>query len=205
MHLEAAVSLPDLYVLRHGETEWNRAGRWQGVQDSPLTELGLAQARAQGDLLRALALTSRTTRLVSSPQGRARHTAEIVAEVAGWDGPIHEDDRLVEIDVGDWTGLTRDEMRATVDLQPGTGFLALYAMAPSGETFDALRGRSERFLADLSGPTVTVTHGITSRFLRAAALGLDLHGTEDLPGGQGVIHRVARGTHSTLAPEDGPA
>ena len=199
------MSLPDLYILRHGETEWNRAGRWQGRQDSPLTERGLAQARAQGALLRDLALSSETTRLISSPQGRARRTAAIVAEVAGWTGPILEDDRLVEIDVGDWTGLTRDAMRASVDRPDGAGFLSLYARAPNGEAFADLWARCASFLFDQSGPAVVVTHGITSRFLRAVALGMEVDDAEDLPGGQGVIHRVVSGSHATLAPGDSPA
>ncbi len=199
------MDLPDLYLLRHGETTWNRAGRWQGRLDSPLTELGEAQARAQGALLAELGLDPGRVAFLTSPQGRARRTAEIVAEVAGWTGDIAQDRRLSEIDVGDWTGLSRDEMRASVDLAPEAGFLALYALAPGGESFDALFARGRAFLADLEGPAIIVTHGITSRILRAVALGLDLVGAETLPGGQGVIHRVVRGVHATLAPEDSAA
>ena len=199
------MTLPDLYILRHGETEWNRAGRWQGRKDSPLTDRGVTQARSQGEMLADLALDPGQVRFLTSPQGRARRTAEIVADVAGWTGQILEDDRLVELDVGVWTGLSRDEMLAQVDLSPEAGFLSLYAMAPGGENFELIIDRCRRVLEDLEGPAVIVTHGITSRFLRAVALGLDIAGAEALAGGQGVIHRVAMGTHATLAPEDGAA
>ena len=199
------MSCPDLYILRHGETEWNRTGRWQGRLDSPLTPLGEAQAREQGLLLADLALDPEQVALYVSPQGRAARTAEIVAEVAGWTGPIRTDDRLREIDVGDWTGKLRDEIRAEADLPGEAHFLEYYAAAPAAEGFASMEARARAFLDDLAGPAVIVTHGITSRFLRAVALGLDVADGEALPGGQGCIHRVSRGTHATLAPEDTPA
>ncbi len=196
---------PDLYIIRHGETEWNRIHRWQGRLDSPLTDLGEAQAREVGALLADLGLDPGATGFYCSPQGRAARTAEIVAEVAGWPRAARPDPRLREIDVGQWTGKTRDEIRAEAGLPEAADFMDYYAVAPGGEGFDAMRARAAAFLADLTGPAIIVTHGITSRFLRAVALGLDAGTTDALPGGQGCIHRVSRGTHATLAPEGSPA
>ena len=95
--------IPALLILRHGETEWNRAGRMQGALDSPLTETGRAQARRQGVILRAFGIEG--WRWVASPQGRAAQTAAIAAQ--GLDLEIATDDRLKEIGIGDWTGATR--------------------------------------------------------------------------------------------------
>ncbi|EAR51580.1 phosphoglycerate mutase [Oceanicola granulosus HTCC2516] len=191
--------LPDLYVLRHGETEWNRLHRWQGVLDSPLTPEGEAQARAMGRLLRGLGVGPAEHRLFVSPQGRARRTAELIAaELGGWE-PVVEP-RLAEIGVGRWAGVDRAVIDAEAALPPGAHFLDLYRAAPGGEPFEALYARVSDFLAALEGPAVVVTHGITSRFLRTAALGLGLGRLAELPGGQGVVHRVRDGRHETLAP-----
>lgn len=185
----------ELYVLRHGETEWNREGRWQGVFDSPLTEKGRAQARAVGDLLRDIGVTPRTHRFFVSPQGRARETARIVL---GAEAEATTDDRLSEIGVGDWAGKRREEIISAAGLPPGAGFLDHYRVAPGGEPFEALFARVEAFLRDLDGQAVVVTHGITSRFLRAAALGWGVDRVGELPGGQGVVHRLRGGRHETL-------
>lgn len=93
------------YVLRHGETEWNRLGLLQGRQDSPLTALGRAQTAAMGRCIAALAGDTADLELWSSPLGRARETAAIVARVLGRDAEaIRHDARLAELDHGAWEG-----------------------------------------------------------------------------------------------------
>src|SRR5206468_11831561 len=84
---------PVIYLVRHGQTEFNRERRIQGHVDSPLTELGVRQARAVGWLLRDLIRDPAGWRVVSSPLGRAASTAEIVAWMLG-DLPVELDDRL---------------------------------------------------------------------------------------------------------------
>jgi len=84
-----------IYLVRHGETEWNLVRRYQGWGDSPLTERGLAQAEAIGRLLSGLP-EARSAELVSSPIGRARRTAEIIRESLGRGEPLRFDDRLPE-------------------------------------------------------------------------------------------------------------
>ncbi|MGC1486395.1 MAG: histidine phosphatase family protein, partial [Albidovulum sp.] len=98
---------PEAFILRHGETEWNRAGRFQGRLNSPLTEKGCAQARRQGEILTTAGVNASQFQFWSSPQGRARQTADLA--LGGMGGVIREDLLLQEIDVGDWQGLTGPE------------------------------------------------------------------------------------------------
>src|SRR5579864_3425707 len=99
-----------IFLVRHGETEWNRARRYQGWSDSPLTARGVAQAAAIG---RGLATIPEAVgaAIVASPLGRARRTAEIIAECLQYKAPIRFDDRLREISLGSWDGLDRRQVR----------------------------------------------------------------------------------------------
>ena len=190
--------IPPIYVLRHGETEWNAEGRWQGSLNSPLTERGRAQAAQQGALLADFDLASVDVRI--SPQGRAVQTAALV--LGHREAFLHSDIRLREIEVGAWTGVLRAEMIA----EPGPigedtpdGPLSLYEHAPGGEGYTSLKRRCAELLTDLKRPTILVTHGITSRMLRCLAMGLPAAELGDLPGGQGVVHVVENKQHKTLA------
>ena len=187
---------PELYILRHGQTEWNATGRIQGSLDSKLTGLGMRQARAQNAIL-----TRRDLRGFAawcSPQGRARHTAEIA--LAGLCDKIRVDARLGEIALGAWEGRLRAEVAPELEADEWaeTG-LWLFDRAPEGEGFAALHARCLSFLRDLDGPAILVTHGITSRMLRLIHLGLELPELADLPGGQGVVYHVAKGSHRLLS------
>ena len=98
-----------LLLIRHGQTPWNAAGRWQGHGDPGLSELGLAQAVEVAEAL--CAEPGQPWNLViASDLERARSTAEILAEALRL--PIEVDARLRELDVGSWTGLTRAEIEA---------------------------------------------------------------------------------------------
>jgi probable phosphoglycerate mutase len=96
-----------LLLVRHGQTEWNKQGRWQGHGNPGLSENGQAQAMR---LARSLCedRDQGWTRVFSSDLERARQTAAIVAELLAL--PILFDRRLRELDVGDWSGLTRAEI-----------------------------------------------------------------------------------------------
>ena len=96
---------PYLLLLRHGETEWNRIGRLQGRDDSPLTARGLAQA----DVLARVCAGLGVARLISSPLGRARTTAERIAAACG--APLDFRDGLAEMSFGECAGLTLEEVR----------------------------------------------------------------------------------------------
>jgi len=188
---------PDLIVLRHGQTEWNLEGRWQGSLDSPLTAKGEDQARAMGAVLAREAVTSASHAAFVSPLGRARATAAL-ALGAGWRAT--PDDRLREIGVGGWEGWRIADVTEAAGLPDDTHQLAFYEAAPGGEGLDALRTRVRDFLGSLDGASVLVTHGITSRMIRTLATGRDLDRFDELPGGQGIVYRVRGGVHETLAP-----
>src|SRR6266478_5466016 len=100
-----------IFLVRHGETEWNRARRYQGWSDSPLTARGIAQAEAIGHRLRALPEAA-AAEIIASPIGRARRTAQIIAECLGRTAPLRFDERLREISLGSWDGLDRAEIRS---------------------------------------------------------------------------------------------
>jgi broad specificity phosphatase PhoE len=93
-----------LYLARHGETEWNRIGRWQGATDIPLSEVGRAQARLLADRLR----DRRIARVHASQLSRAFETAQIIADRLAAPAPI-ADPRLRERGYGAFEGLTREE------------------------------------------------------------------------------------------------
>ncbi len=194
-----AMPLPPLYVLRHGQTEWNREGRFQGVHDSPLTDKGRAQAMAMGTLIAAEGITAQSHEFLVSPQGRAQETARLALLPIG--AAARQVDALREISVGTWNGMLRSEIAERWPApDPAETELESYARAPGGESFDDMWLRTGDVLASLTRPTVIVTHGITSRFLRTRAMGWGLDRIEELPGGQGVIHVVQDGVHQTLAP-----
>jgi broad specificity phosphatase PhoE len=93
-----------IFLARHGETEWNRVGRWQGRTDIPLSEVGRAQARELGERLRGRGIVE----IHTSDLSRARETAEIVAATLGL-ARVGVDPRLRERGFGCFEGLTRQE------------------------------------------------------------------------------------------------
>ena len=188
-------SYPELYILRHGETFWNAEGRMQGVLNSPLTPLGRAQAERQAEILEKVDLSGFEVRV--SPQGRAFETAAIA--LARQVSHLRTDDRLCEIGVGDWAGRLRAELGQGLDLVEGPdGALELYEHAPGGEGFAALEQRCHGFLSSLDGPSVLVTHGITSRMLRAIATGKTRENMEEMGGGQGVVFHIEKAVQKRL-------
>lgn len=175
---------PELYLMRHGQTEWNAAGRMQGRLDSRLTATGIEQAQRQARLIAHLEADR-----YSSPQGRALQTAGIVFE----DRDFAIDERLREIDIGDFTGrLTEDLHREYPECFTGSR-LNWYDRTPDGEHFEQLSARCRDFLADLPGPSLIVTHGITLRMLRILALDWPLSRLEELTVEQGAIHVIQKG------------
>lgn len=152
-----------LYLMRHGETEWNRIGRMQGRLNSPLTAKGRSQAEALGRIM-----NGREVSVLSSPQGRALHTAGI-AFGAGHT-PIRTDDRLMEIDVGEFSGELREDLAHAHPHLFEDSFMTWYDHAPGGEGYVGLEARCRSLLDELSSPVALVTHGITLRMLRSLAL-----------------------------------
>lgn len=107
MHDETSPS--SVIVVRHGESEWNVLGKWQGRADTRLTDAGRRQAAEAAHHVRSAGLA--VARVVSSSLQRASETASIIAELLGLPAP-ETDDRLVETDVGPWEGLREHEIEA---------------------------------------------------------------------------------------------
>lgn len=185
------IKAPPVCILRHGQTVWNLEGRLQGRLDSPLTPAGRAQARTQNRILRGLDVTGFAA--ISSPQGRALRTAEIALD--GVIAPIQTDMALSEIGIGDWAGQDRAALMASIGAVDG---FALYDLAPGGEGLIRLHARCTAFVRRLQGPTVIVTHGITSRMLRLVLTGRPAEDVRDIGGGQGNVYHVARGMQRML-------
>lgn len=186
-----------IYLVRHGETEWNRIRRYQGWSDSPLTDAGRAQAQAIGRRLSTLP-EIRSAELVASPLGRARHTAEIIRQCLGRSEPLRFDDRLRELSFGSWDGFTRAEIAA---LMPGAFDEERrdewYFATPDGETYEVFAGRVGAWLAESQSggqSLIVVTHGVVTRILRGLYAGLSRAAAMRLPVPQDRIFRLAQGT-----------
>jgi len=153
-----------ILLARHGETDWNREGRWQGWADPPLNDAGREQARTLAEQLR----TTPVDAVYSSDLRRARETAEIVA--APHEVPVITDPGLREIDIGSWSGLTRAEIEER--FPDGT--------RPDGETRVQHQARVvatvERIAREHAGARLLiVSHGGTMRALRAHASDAPFH------------------------------
>lgn len=95
-----------LILIRHGETDWNTEGRWQGQADVALNESGWSQAQEMARSLQEAGIAE----IYSSDLLRARQTAQVLADVTGL--PLHLDSRLREIHQGEWQGLLFSEIQA---------------------------------------------------------------------------------------------
>jgi len=187
-----------IYLLRHGETEFNATGRYQGALDSPLTQRGTAQARALGRRLATLlGAAPEGYDMIASPLGRTRETARLVALEIGVDpARISFDDRLREITLGAWDGLTREE----IDIGwPGAveaaGRHEWYYCGPGGETFEQTQARLGTWLAEQrrERPLVVIAHGAVSRVLRGLYADLSREVTVALEVPQDALFRLKDG------------
>jgi broad specificity phosphatase PhoE len=178
-----------LYFLRHGETEWNRAGRLQGHLDSPLTEKGQGQAALMASILLRELGPRPDFRLVSSPLGRARQTAGFVSEALGL--PIETDPHLSELTMGSWDGLTRPEAQARwPERLAGATDHDWYFRAPDGETVDEARQRASAWLDSVTQPTIAVAHGFFGKILRGVYASLDNEAALQQSEPQDVVFRL---------------
>ena len=162
-----------ILLARHGESDWNHVGRWQGHADRPLTDLGREQARELAERLASTELDA----VYSSDLERARETAAIVAQPHRL--PVRELAALREVDVGSWSGLTRAE--AEQRFPDGyRRWLGGSEGWEDGETYEQLGervvGAVLTIAADRLGERVLiVAHGGSIRAIHAAALSVDVH------------------------------
>lgn len=152
----------DLFVGRHGETEWNRDRRMQGRGDAPLTERGLAQARQ----LAAFAKAHRVRRVIASPLGRAKITAGKIAEASG--ATLAFDEALMEVDFGEAGGLRQEDIDARwPDLMARREADKWHARWPGGESYADIARRVAGFLqrTSLETDTLILAHETLNRVL----------------------------------------
>ncbi|MEU7061422.1 histidine phosphatase family protein [Streptomyces sp. NPDC046197] len=184
----------DLFLVRHGETEWSRSGRHTGWTDVPLTEHGRGEARRLTPLIRS----HRIGAAFVSPRQRARETAELIGIP---DARIDAD--LQEWDYGGYEGVTTADIQRTLP----DWFLFRDGVAPGppehpGETPEQVGERADRMLAKVDaalanteGTVVLVSHGHFLRVLTARRLGL--------PPSGGALFQLATGTLCRLGTEHG--
>jgi broad specificity phosphatase PhoE len=160
-----------LLLVRHGETDWNRDGRWQGGSDTSLNDLGRGQARAL-----AQELDGNVGVVYSSDLSRARETAEIIAAKLGLE--IRFDPRLRERGFGSWEGLTTSEIEERFADSHRRWLAGESAGADDAETFEDFFARVNGFLDDVlrrhpDDEVLVISHGGSIRVLHALATGLD--------------------------------
>lgn len=172
----------ELWLVRHGETDWSRAGRHTSVTDLPLLPEGERVARG----LRERLAGTEFGLVLTSPRQRARATAELAGH------PQAEvDDDLAEWAYGDYEGITTEEIRETVP-----GWTVWTAPCPGGESACDVAERLDRIVARAAatpGRTLVFAHGHSLRVLAARWLGL--------PATQGRLFRLDTATLSVLGHE----
>ncbi len=162
----------NIYVVRHGQTDFNLNGLMQGITDNPLNSTGIRQAVELSKKLQDI----RFEAIYSSPLKRALQTAQIIRARNAYNPPIIVDDRLKEIDMGKWEGRKfmevreeNEELFRKIDRNP-----FLYN-PPEGETFEQLVSRVESFLRELLSKdyenVLIVAHQIVNGVIRTLLSG----------------------------------
>ncbi|MDR1966511.1 MAG: histidine phosphatase family protein [Synergistaceae bacterium] len=162
-----------IFLIRHGETDWNKNFRYQGVSDVELNDAGLEQARR---VALRLARTA-PTRVYSSPLARARRTAEVIMEHNAGGAPIELCGDIREVSFGSWEGITLPEVkRLYPEILAAWSATPFSATPPGGEAFEDVASRARRAAALIKGArkpgeaVFVVAHGAVLRALIAAML-----------------------------------
>lgn len=187
-----------LYLVRHGETDWNAVRRYQGQTDTPLNDTGRAQAARNGrELARLLGERIDGLDFVASPLARTSETMMILRREIGLDaGAFRRDDRLKEIHFGHWEGRIWDDLPGEDPVEFEARLADPFRWRPrGGESYQDLAERVGTWLAELAHDTVVVTHGGVSRVVRGHVLGLDWN----------EIHKLAVPQDQVLVLRDGRA
>ena len=180
-----------LYIVRHGETEWNKIGRYQGITNVPLNENGIAQAKACGNALKDIHFD----RILSSDLSRALVTAETIRGNRQLE--IKTDERLREINFGDWEKLLFTEIE---ERWPGL-INQMYrrpdiVKVPNGESFQEVQDRAWSAISDFlnennEDETILITcHGGTIRTILCKLLDISISHCWNFSQGNTAINRV---------------
>lgn len=185
-----------LFIIRHGETDWNAEKRYQGQADIPINDRGRAQAKRNGETLKTLGLDLNTLDFVASPLVRARETMEICRAALGLDRDGYRLDPLLkELSYGAWQGMLQSDLPT----QDPEGLEARnqdpYHWRPkNGESYADLVERTRGWLETVNGDSIIVTHGGILRSLHALLLGVPEHEVPTVPVPQDSVLRIRNGT-----------
>ena len=184
-----------LYVMRHSECQHNVEDWIASHDDSPLTELGRAQSRDKGRLLKEVAAPLEAFEFYASPLHRACVTMEILRDAAGLPHiGYHADHRLMEMHTGDHIRRKRNEIpehhHMAFRADPWNAF------RPGGESQAMVHARVERFLGHLKRDAVIVTHGVPLVMIRAHYLGLTPEETLRYHHPNAGLLRLSKGTEA---------
>lgn len=163
-----------IILIRHGETTWNVEGRYQGQEDTPLSEKGLAQGRAAAEALRNVPIDA----AIASPLSRAYTTAKFIADTHGL--TIATDPRLTEISHGDWEGRYADEIEAKYPEEFHLWHTEPEKVQmPGGENLEDVRRRARAAFDDIAakydGKTVLVAaHDAVNKAILCDLMGLPM-------------------------------
>lgn len=192
-----------LILVRHGESEWNRAGRIQGQVNSPLTDLGINQAKATRDYLSGI-LLNQQLEIYTSPLDRALQTAEIIAQ--GIDYPSRKiiiEERLNDFNLGEISGTFGWDKVA--EIFPEQAQLRLQdpmRFHPSGgESGAEFEARLRSLLEDLKDDgtlKLMVSHGIVNKFIRGILKNLSGKEMVELGESQNTIYRLEQGEETEI-------
>ena len=189
-----------LYVVRHGETDWNAAMRLQGQTDTALNDKGRGQAARNGVALRTVLAANPGLDFVASPLARTVETMEIIRrELALPTKAYATDDRLKEIAFGVWEGKTWGDVDNHRDANGQRRADDPYIWQPkSGESYAQLSDRVASWLRTITRSSIVVTHGGVTRVLRGTVLGLSPTKIAELPVPQDKILVLAASTPANL-------
>lgn len=163
-----------LYILRHAESQWNPIGRYQGLLDPELSDIGKEQAKRLGEYFRDIPIDV----IYSSPLKRTMQTAIEVARAKGLE--VLQEKRLIEIDHGVWSGLLVDEVQSRFPEQFRQWLEEPHSVHfEGGESLQEVFGRVKDFLEDIRekhwGQVVAVvSHTVPIRAMYCALLKVDL-------------------------------
>lgn len=183
-----------LYIVRHGETDWNAERRYQGQRDIPLNATGRTQAAGNGRRLAEKISDIAGIDYQSSPLGRARETMELLRAAAGLPAKGYTiDARLREVSYGHWEGQLADDLAAT----DPDGVTARRAdpfnwQPRGGESYAELTARVAAWLECVRRDSVVVTHGGVVRALHGALFGLAPAEITGMPVPQDVVFVLER-------------
>ena len=194
-----------LYFARHGETEANVQHRFQGLNDTPLTPRGRIQAKMLAEILAGCLKDRPRPHFVCSPLPRTRTTMEIILDALGLPKVYDTDERLMEINLGAWSGLTDNEARA---LDPVMWDKRVHdkwnvRVPGGGENYAMVAERLTSWARALDRDTVAISHGAATRILRGLFQGLGWKEMSDLDERQDCVFRYREGELKRLE-YDGP-